>query len=488
MPLVAGVDSSTQSVTVVLRDADDGRIVDDGRAPHPPTTPPISEQAPQSWWDALGAALSMDGTADVAAISVDAQCHGLVPLDSADTVIRPAKLWNDTTSSPEAQELVERLGPAEWAHRAGSVPVGAFTISKLLWLKRREPEHFRRLATILMPGNWLTFRLTGEKVTDRGDASGTGYFSPAESAWRPDLLALVEDDTDWLSKLPRILGPEQVVGSVGQTAMAELGLPAGVVVGPGTGDNMAAALGLGIQPGDVVVSLGTSGTVYARHTTSTADVTGAVNGNADASGGYLPLVCTLNAAKVTDAFARLLGVNHEGLTALALQAPPRPDRPVLVPYLDGERVPNRPGAAGVLAGIRSDVSREEIARAAYEGVVAGLLAGLDVLTGLGVDTGGRLLLTGGGARSAAYRQLMADLAVRPVYTVDLAETAAAGAAVQAAAVLHGAKVSEIAADWAPVARVGAEPRAGIHADEVLTRYRQAAAWDDLDRQVSGSNA
>ena len=482
MPLVAGVDSSTQSCTVVLRDVDDGRIVRHGRAPHPRTTPPVSEQPPESWWVALGQALNAADAAEIVAISVDGQCHGLVPLDADREVIRPAKLWNDTTSAGEAAELVERLGAAAWARRTGSVPVGAFTITKLLWLARNESAAYRRLAHVALPHDWLTFRLTGELVTDRGDASGTGYFSPAESSWQPDLLALVDPAVDWVPRLPRIVGPDEPAGAVTAAAAAALGLRPGTVVGAGSGDNQASALGLGLRRGDVAVSVGTSGTVFARHPESTADVTGAVNGNADATGEYLPLLCTLNAAKVTDAFARLLGVDHDGMTALALAAPASDERPVLAAFLDGERVPNRPGARGLLGGLRSDLTREEIARAAYEGVVAGLLAGIDLLAGLGVRTGGRVLLTGGGARSAAYRQLLADLSGRPVYTVELEETAAAGIAAQAAAILHGAKVGEIADAWAPPARLAAEPRPDPGREEVLDRYRRLAAWRGLDSE------
>jgi xylulokinase len=498
MPVVAGVDSSTQSCTVLLRDADDGRIVGHATAPHPRTTPPVSEQDPAAWWAALGRSFgSALGSAphpalgsaaapaggDLAALSVDGQAHGLVALDAAGTVIRPAKLWNDTTSSGEARDLVARLGAGTWARRTGSVPVGAHTITKLLWLARHEPESFRRLGSVLNPHDWLNYRLTGAPATDRGEASGTGYFSPAESAWQADLLTLVDEATDWAALLPVLLGPAEPAGEVTAAAAADLGVRGGIPVGPGTADNMAAALGLGVGTGDVVISLGTSGTVYAPHPLPTADTSGAVNGNADATGGFLPLVCTLNAAKVTDAFARLLGVDHDRLATLALAAPAPPDRPVLAAFLDGERVPDRPGATGLLAGLRSDLAREQLARAAYEGVLAGLAMGLAALVRVGVDVGGRLLLTGGAARSPAYRQLAADLLGRPVHVVALAETAAAGAAVQAAAVLHGAPVAEVAKSWAPPAPVVAEPRAGQSADEFLDRYRRLAAWDALDDQT-----
>ena len=480
MPVVAGVDSSTQSSTVLLRDADNGRILGVGRAPHPRTTPPVSEQRPQDWWTALAAAMRSVGGGEVAAVSIDAQAHGLVALDENHAVIRPAKLWNDTTSAPEAADLVNQLGPEEWARRTGSVPVAAFTITKLLWLKRHEPESFRRLAAVMCPHDWLTYRLTANMVTDRGEASHTGYFSPSQSTWQPDLLGLVDRNVEWSTALPRVLGPDDVAGQVTPSAAADLGLRPGVVVGPGTADTPASALGLAMAPGDVTISLGTSGVVFARHDRSTADATGAVNGHGDATGAYLLVLCTLNAAKVTDSFARLLGVDHDQLAALALAAEPLPQRPVLAAFLDGERVPNRPGASGILAGLRTDTTREQMARAAFEGVLAGLLAGIDVLRRLGVRTDGRLLLTGGGARSAAYRQLLADLAQRPVYVADLQETAAAGAAVQAAAVLHGAKVTDVADAMAPPVRVAAEPRSHSDTSEVLDRYRRVAAWRELD--------
>lgn len=479
MSLVAGVDSSTQSCTIVLRDADDGRLVATAKAPHPPTTPPVSEQRPLAWWSALVEAARKLDLRSVAALSVDGQGHGLVTLDETRRVIRPAKLWNDTTSAAEAAELVARLGAAIWARRTGSVPTAAFTITKLLWLKRHEPQNFDRVATVLLPADWLILQLTGALRTDRSAASGTGYYSATEGGWLPDVLAEV-GGPGWLPELPLVIGPDGVAGEVTEAAARELGAPAGARVGPGMNDQPPAALAFGARPGDVIMSLGTSGTVFTPSSVPTADATGAVTGVCDATGGFLPLVCTLNAAKVTDAFARLLGVDHEGLEHLALAARPRADRPILVPYLDGERTPNRPSARGTLAGLRSDVSREELARAAFEGVVCGLLHGLDALAAAGAMTGGRLIVTGGGANSRAYRQVLADLSERPVHTADLADSAASGAAVQAAAVLHGRKVAEVAQAWAPPLTVTAEPRTGQYTAEVRERYRRYASLEGLD--------
>lgn len=462
MTLVAGVDSSTQSTKVEVRDLDTGELVARGAAPHPPTTPPRSEQDPAAWWSAFEDAWQQVGAPSVRAISVAGQQHGMVALDQHRRVIRPAKLWNDTEAAPDAAWLRRQLadGAAAWARACGSVPVPAFTICKLSWLHRTEPESWRRLAHVVLPHDWITFRLTGELVTDRGDASGTGYWSPAEGAYRWDLLAIVDRERDWTEAVPRVLGPWEPAGDWH-----------GAIVGPGTGDNMAAALGLGLEPGDVVVSLGTSGTVFAVATTPSADPSGAVAGFADATGRYLPLVCTLNATKVTEAVRRLLGVDHAELDALALGAPPGAGGLTLLPYLDGERTPDLPDATGTLGGLRSDVSREQLARAAVEGVVCGLLDGLDALAEH-VPVAGRLLLVGGGARSAAYRQVLADLTRRCVEAIDSAEAVATGACVQAGVVATGAAAGELARSWGLGRGTVVEPsEAASRADEVRGAYR-----------------
>ncbi len=455
MPLVLGVDSSTQSTKVEVRDADSGALVGEGRAPHPSTTPPRSEQHPDAWWEALETARA--GLPPVDAISVAGQQHGLVALDAHDEVIRPAKLWNDTESAPDAQWLRGRLDDEGWARACGSVPLAAFTITKLSWLHRVEPEAWARLARVCLPHDWLTWKLGGELVTDRGDASGTGYFSPAENIYRTDLLGFVERDADWVSRLPRVASPTEVVGRCGDA-----------VVGPGTGDNMAAALGIGLEPGDVAISIGTSGTVFAVSDTPTFDASGAVAGFADATGQYLPLVCTLNATKVIEAVAGLLGVDAMRCDALALEASAGAGGVTVVPYFDGERTPDRPDATGTIAGLRSDVTREQLARATYEGVVCGLLEALDALAAADVDVTGRLLLLGGGARSPAFRRVLADLAGRSVTVPAPGEHVATGACVQAAAALRGA--------W-PEWKLGhaevVEPTA-VHRDAIRDRYRNAA--------------
>jgi xylulokinase len=247
VPLVAGVDSSTQACTIVLRDADDGRIVASAEAPHPKAVPPCSEQRPEAWWAALQVAARQLDLADVVALSVDGQGHGLVVLDAAGRAIRPAKLWNDTTTAAEARELVALMGSEEWARRTGIVPIAAITISKLLWFKRHEPDGFKRLSKVLLPPDYLTYRLTGAYVTDRSAGSGSGYMDVASSAWDLDVLAFVDADCDWLSMLPHVAGPTEPAGRVSRAASQATGFPEGAVVGPGANDQPVSALALGIN-------------------------------------------------------------------------------------------------------------------------------------------------------------------------------------------------------------------------------------------------
>jgi xylulokinase len=426
---VAGIDSSTQSTKVVVHDAMTGEVLAQGRAPHPDAT----EVDPELWWQALNAAAG-DLLEGVSAVAVGGQQHGMVVLDEAGAVIRPALLWNDTRSAAAAEDLVSELGgPHAWAEAVGSVPVASFTVTKLRWLARHEPELAARVAAVALPHDWLTSRLLGGTptqtldglVTDRGDASGTGYWSPSTGSYRADLLELA------LGRgvaLPRVLGPAEAAGKT----------TGGVLVAAGTGDNMAAALGLGLEAGDVVVSLGTSGTVFAVHGAPTSDPTGTVAGFADATGAFLPLVCTLNAARVLTATAAMLGTDLAGLDALALAAAPGAGGLTLLPYLDGERTPNLPEASGTLTGLRrGSMTPANLARAAVEGMLCGLADGLDALRGVGVQPR-RVLLVGGAAASAAVRAVAPDVFGVPVIVPASGEYVARGAARQAAWALSGA--------------------------------------------------
>jgi xylulokinase len=484
--LVAGVDSSTQSSTVVLRQLTDGMIVGEARAAHPPTTPPRSEQDPRSWWEALLGALKhlRAQLGGVAAISVGGQGHGLVLLAKDNAVLRPAKLWNDTESAPDAHRLRRLLPPADWVERTGSVPGPALTVSKLAWTERCYPGLVARAAHVMLPFDYIIYQLSGNKVTERGGSSGTGYFNPFSNNWDLELANLATPGLD-AKKLPAIGESGQAVGKVTRAPFSELN---GAVVAPGTGDNMAAALGLGVEEGDKVISLGTSGTVYSVTPIGVKDASGAINGYADATGRFMPMVTTLNAAKVTDCFRCLLGAGMEEFDSLALEPRSASDALILIPYLDGERTPDLPDATGRLLNLRSNSTRARVARAAVEGVLCGLLEGLDLLAKQSVRLNGRFVLTGGAARSRAFRQTLADLTGEPIWICSIPEAAAAGAAVQAAAALYGEPVSKIARTWAPELRLGAEPNLDFPRETVREHYRSAVQIHFGARPHGGSGS
>ena len=446
MALVAGVDSSTQSCKVVVRDAETGALVRTGRASHPDGT----EIDPRHWWDALQAAVADAGGLDgVGAVAVGGQQHGMVALDADGAVIRDALLWNDTRSAPSAVDLIAELsedtsdgdGASAWARAIGSVPVASLTVTKLRWLRDHEPDAAARVAAVALPHDWLTWRLAGHGpgsgdldalTTDRSDASGTGYWSPFDEDYRRDLLALGLGHD---AVLPRVVAPHAAAGLAGPNGPVR----AGAALGAGAGDNAAAALGLGMVTGDVAISIGTSGVVSAVSATPTADGSGMVTGFADATGAYLPLACTLNASRVLDAAARVLGVDHAGLSALALSAPAGADGLVLVPYLEGERTPNKPDATGALHGMRlANTTPAHLARAAVEGMLCALADGLDALRDQGVPVE-RVFLIGGGAQSEAVRRIAPAVLGTDVTVPPPGEYVADGAARQAAWILSGAE-------------------------------------------------
>ena len=465
MAVVAGVDSSTQSCTVELRDAAGGELLGTGRAKHPPTYPPVSEQLTSDWWDAFQLALADAcraadvAPAEIRAISVGAQCHGLVALDADDRLVRPVKLWNDTTAAPDVERLLARRPQPEWVADVLLPLNPALTIAKLAWLARVEPENLRRARRIMVPADWLTYQLTGELVTDRSNASGTGYYAAHQQRWRTDLLSeYVDPDIDWAGMLPRVLRPSEAAGTVRPEIATRLGLRRDVLVGPGGGDQHLAAAGMGLHSGEVAFSLGTSGVVFTPAGLPAGTPDWSVDYVCDVTGGYLPLICTLNCTKVTDRFAYLLGVDHTALDQLALAAPVTAGLEQLA-YHDGERTPMRPGTTGTLTGLRSDTTREEMAKAAYDGVVQGLVRGMMTLQGLvGAPITDRVIAVGGGARSRAYRQLIADRCGVPVITVDAPEATARGACIQAAAVLTGTNLADVRDAWQPAVVTTIEPR------------------------------
>ena len=437
MAISAGIDCSTQYTKVVICDTDTGAVLRENRAPHPGATTSattggtVAEIDPQAWLRSLGAAAADGMLEGVRAIGVSAQQQGLIGLDAGGVLVRPALLRHDPRSAAAAAQLVSELGgPAAWAEAVGNVPNAGSTVAKLRWLAEHEPQAAKRVAEVLLPHDWLVWQLLGHparRTTDRGDASGTGYWSSLTGQYRSDLLTLALGHEP---AVPDVLGPAQPAGHS----------PEGLLISAGTGTTMATALGLGLGAGDVVVSLGSTGTVYAVHDKPLVDATGTITSYADASGRHLPQVGTLNAARVLRATAELLGTDAEGLSDLALRSTPGSYGLVLLPYLDGERTPSLPRAAGTLAGLRIDSMRpEHLARAAVEGMLCGLADALDVLRERSVRVR-RVFLTGSAGRLAAVQSIAPLVLGVPVVIPAPGDYAALGAARQAAWSLAGTSV------------------------------------------------
>ncbi len=508
--LVAGVDCSTQGTKVLVVDAATGRVVAEGRAAH--TVSGVGgarESDPDGWWTALRDALAATGMAgSVRAISVAGQQHGLVVLDERGRALRPAMLWNDTRSAPDAAALVAALGgpggsgsssggaaghgglggggaagsggaaghgaagsgaagsgAAEWAQRLGVVPVASFTVAKWAWLRRVEPNVAASARAIRLPHDYLTERLTGRGATDRGDASGTGWWSAPAGQYDAGVLELAGVELI-PALLPEVLGPADLAGTVRPKAASELGLTSRVLVGPGTGDNMGAALGLGLGSGEPVLSLGTSGTVFVVSDRAAADPSGIVAGFADATGRFLPLACTLNCTQAVDRVAAWLGLDREAVAPSG--------GVVVLPYLDGERTPNLPDAAGAVFGLRHETAPGAILMAAYEGALVSLLDGLDAIAAQvgGLDPAVPLTLIGGGAQGAAWQSVARRLSGRPIRVVAGTELVALGAAAQAAAVMFGEDPDAVARRWRAAHDATAAPPLPAIATDAATLDRQ----------------
>jgi xylulokinase len=432
--VVIGVDSSTQSTKALAVDVDSGAVVGQGRAAHTVSGGAGRESDPRQWWEALVTALEQTGHAGTAqAVAIGGQQHGLVTLDEKGEPVRPALLWNDVRSAPQAAALVKEYGAQWWAERVGSMPTASFTIAKWAWLREHEPAAAARVAAVRLPHDYLTERLTGAGTTDRGDASGTGWWTP--QGYDEQLLERVGLSP---AQLPQVVEPGKVAGTVRDGGP----LAEGTLVGAGTGDNMAAALGLGLAPGAPVLSLGTSGTVYAVTRGRPADPSGTVAGFADALGGWLPLACTLNCTQAVDRIAALLGLDREAVEPGGSA--------VVLPYLDGERTPNLPFASGLLTGLRHDTTPGQLLQAAYDGAAYSLLAALDdVLRSGGEQLGPNtpLLLIGGGARGRAWQDTVRRLSGRAVQVPVVEEIVALGAAAQAAGLLTGEPADAVARRW-----------------------------------------
>lgn len=472
MGIVAGLDSSSAFTHIVVCDADTGAVLRQGYAAHP-VEAKATEVDPQAWLLSLGEAATDGLLEGVQAIGVSAQQHGLVPLDGQGNLVRPALVGNDKRAQVAAADLIDGLGGRKaWAEAVGAVPQAAQPVSKLRWLARSEPDAAQRVAAVLQPHDWLVWQLLGRpsrRTTDRGAASGTGYWSAGTGSYRPDLveLALGQQAT-----LPEVLAPSDVAGTT----------PEGLLISAGTGETMAAAFGLGVGVGDAVVSLGASGSVMAVHHEALPDPTGIITSFADATGMHLPVVHTLNAVRALRGSAEMLGLESlEELSALALKSTPGASGLVLLPYLEGERTPHLPHTAGTLSGLRRESMKpEHLARAAFEGMLCSLADALDVLRGRGVEVR-RVFLLGAAAALPAMQGLAPALFGTQVVVPQPAEYAALGAARQAAwalGVSQGTLDPRTPPAWQGAAAQVLEPGEELPVGQAV-RQQYAATRDQL---------
>lgn len=433
-----GIDCGTQGTKALLLRFD-GTVLGRGYAKHDLIERPSGarEQQPQWWIDALRSsvaeALASQAGLPVRGIGVSGQQHGLVVLDEGMQVIRPAKLWNDTETAPQNRELIERMGGrGAWFQRFGIIPLTGYTVSKLLWLKQNEPENFARIRHILLPHEYLNWWLTGQLRSEYGDASGTAYFDVRSRTWVREVLDAIDEGSGHLFRsLPRLIAVEEIVGTLRPEIADELGFPQECVVSSGGGDNMMGAIGTGnVREGVVTMSLGTSSTVYSFRHEPVLDPTGNVAPFCSSSGGWLPLVCTMNATNVVTQTVDLLGRSVADIDAALLQTPPGADGLTFLPFLNGERTPDLPEARGSLVGVSStNFSASHLIRAAVEGVSFGILNGLELI--LQGRTPERIVLIGGGARSAGWRQLLADATGARIEIPQEEEAGCLGAVLQA---------------------------------------------------------
>ncbi|MFN8525794.1 MAG: xylulokinase [Chloroflexota bacterium] len=465
-----GIDCGTQSTKAVLVDADSLAVVAVGRGAHDliEAADGTREQQPAWWIEALIAAtreaLAAAGPVEIAGVGVSGQQHGLVCLDATQQPIRAAKLWNDTTTGPDCAWLTRKLGGLEAVLAlTGNAFVPGYTAPKISWLHRSEPETYSATRQMCLPHDYINLWLTGEYATEPGDASGTGYFDIRTLSYSQQVLALLDGERDWAATLPPVVPSLSTVGRLRPAAAEALGIAPGAPVSGGGGDNACAAIGIGaVSEGPVVVSLGTSGTAFTYRNAPAVDPLGEVCGFCSSTGGWLPLSCTLNCTGVTEWVRRLFGLDHAGIEAALAATQPGADGLSFLPYLDGERTPNLPDAAGRFHGLRTGHDRDQIVRAVLEGVSFGLAYQLEALRRTGVAPT-RITLVGGGAASTAWGQLLADVLQLPVGRPEITEAAASGGALQSRWVVDGQAPPQplLSATW--------EPRSSTLLDEAAQR-------------------
>ena len=492
--LVIGIDSGTQSTKALVVDAKSGKVLGEGSKAYGligGLPAGAKEQHPADWIDATQAGIraalkeakAMAG--EVRAIGVSGQQHGLVPLDKKGEVIRPAKLWCDTATADECDEIMAKLGGLKGSVKElGNAVLPGFTAGKILWLKKHEPKNFRRLAKVLLPHDYLNFWLTGNAVMEFGDASGTALLNVRTRKWSKKTLKAIDAGLE--AKLPRLISSDQPAGTLQAATARRLGLHTDVLVSAGGGDNMMGAIGTGnTRPGVVTASFGTSGTIYACAGKPVVDPKGEIAAFCDSTNRWLPLLCTMNVTVATELIRKDFKWTHAQYEAAARKAPVGSDGLLLLPYLEGERTPNVPDGTGVYFGVRAGTFTEKhFARATMEGVTLGMNYGLRRLEKLGVKPT-QIRATGGGANSKLWRQIMADIFNAQVVTLKVGEGAAYGAALQALWSLRNnqgdnVSIEEITDRFVKLnTRETAEPNA-----ENVAVYREVQALqDDLSRSL-----
>ncbi len=448
MKTVAGIDTGTQSTKVVVYDYESKTIVAEGSASHELVSRNDGTREQEaSWWiDAIRESFSQipaEVRQTIGAVGVSGQQHGFVPVDADGEVLYPVKLWCDTSTAAECGEITESFGGGDaLLEKAGNLVLPGYTAPKILWLKKNHTDLYDRMAKILLPHDYINWYLTGEYTMEYGDASGTALLTVGTREWNTSLLAALDPDRDLSECLPRLIGPQEKAGLVTEKTAAEFGIPAGIPVSSGGGDNMMGAIGTGtVSSGVLTMSLGTSGTIYGYSDTPVIDRNGSLAAFCSSTGGWLPLLCTMNCTVASELTRTLFEKGVKEFDGTAEQAPAGAEGVLMLPFFNGERTPNFPNGKGCIVGLDNANYREaNISRAAMESAIFGLKMGLDAFISLGYEPK-EVRLIGGGANSPFWRQIAADILDLPVVIPVVKEAAAFGAALQALWCLEGDGVS-----------------------------------------------
>ena len=439
-----GIDLGTQSLKAIVYDAEQqGVIASASSALELISETDGTREQLASWWlsalhEAL-AALDKDILGSVVAIGVSGQQHGFTPVAADGSVVAPVKLWCDTATTAECEEITSAFGGEEkLLAEVGNPILPGYTASKILWLKRHNPEAYRQMATIMLPHDYINFYLTGERFAEYGDASGTGLLDIRQRQWHRGMLESLDPERDLGEALPALVGPADIGGQLKDSVAEQLGLPASIPVACGGGDNMMAAIGTGtLAPGRLTMSLGTSGTMFAYSETPAIDPGGELAAFCSSTGGWLPLLCTMNCTVATELARDLFNTDLATLEALVNDSRPGANGVTVLPFYNGERTPNLPNGKGCMLGLDAgNTTPANILRASMEAAVSGLRTGLEAFARVGCDITD-IRITGGGSASPAWRQMIADTFTLPVRVPALDEGAALGAAFNALLVHRG---------------------------------------------------